>query len=133
MGVEFHEVGFLEEGGIGFVSFLVALSFLFLPFFFFFLGYLQLVFSHTETVHFQNCKQRTKDERKKKRKKTTHSTPELRIIPFGDHRPLTIRPQSRSDEIESRNQFLAIGRVQSVFGAFAHCDDEDVAMVAVEG
>lgn len=63
----------------------------------------------------------------------TYSTPKLRIVAFGDHCSFTIRPQSRSDEVESCDQLLTVGRVESVFGAFAHCDDEDVAIVAVEG
>ena len=63
----------------------------------------------------------------------TYSTPKLRIVAFGDHFSFTIRPQSRSDEVESCDQLLTVGRVESVFGAFAHCDDEDVAVVAVEG
>lgn len=63
----------------------------------------------------------------------TYSTPKLGVVASGDDRPLAIRAQGLSDEVESRDQFLAVRRVQSVFGPLAHGDDEDVAVMAVQG
>lgn len=73
------------------------------------------------------------DELREKDNSGTYSTPKLCVVAFGDHRSFTIWPQSGPDEIECRDQSLAVSRVESVFGSFAHRDDEDVAIVAVEG
>jgi type IV secretory pathway VirB10-like protein len=64
---------------------------------------------------------------------STHRTPKLRPLPPSNHRPLTVRSQRRPHKIKSTDKSLTIRRIQAVFWGFAHGDDEDVAIVAVEG
>jgi hypothetical protein len=63
---------------------------------------------------------------------STYSTPKLGIVTSGNHSSLAILAQSSSYEIECSNEFLAIAGVQSIFWRFAHGDNEDVAIVAIE-
>jgi hypothetical protein len=64
---------------------------------------------------------------------STHRTPKLRPLPPSNHRPLTVRSQRRPHKIKSTDKSLTIRGIQAVFWGFAHGDDEDVAIVAVEG
>jgi hypothetical protein len=63
---------------------------------------------------------------------TTYSAPKLGIIAPSNHSSLTVWSQCCSHEVESADQFLTVCGVQSIFWSFAHGDDEDVAIVAVE-
>ncbi len=62
-----------------------------------------------------------------------YGTPKLRIIPTRDHGPFAVGTQESADGVEGGDEFLGVGDVESVLGAFAHGDDEDVAVVFVHG
>lgn len=64
--------------------------------------------------------------------RSTYRAPKLGIITSRYDSSLTIWAQSSSNEIECFDQFLAIAGVQSILWRFAHGDDEDVAIVALE-
>ena len=64
---------------------------------------------------------------------STYSAPEFGIIAFGDHSSLAIWAQRSPHKVECFDKFLAIAGVQSILWRFAHGDDEDVAIVAIEG
>lgn len=63
---------------------------------------------------------------------STYGTPELSIVAFSDHCSLTVWAQSSPYKIEGFDESLAIVGVQSILWRFAHGDDEDVAIVAIE-
>jgi hypothetical protein len=63
----------------------------------------------------------------------TYGTPKFSIITPGNHSSLAVWSQCCSHEIEGFDQSLAVRGIQSVLWRFAHGDDEDVAIVAVEG
>lgn len=62
----------------------------------------------------------------------TYSAPKLGIVASSNHSSFTILTQSSSHEIECSDEFLAIAGVQSILWRFAHGNDEDVTIVAIE-
>jgi hypothetical protein len=63
---------------------------------------------------------------------STYSTPKLSIVTSSNNSPFTILAQSSPHEVKCPNEFLAIAGVQSILWRFAHGDNEDVAIVAIE-
>jgi hypothetical protein len=65
--------------------------------------------------------------------KSTHGTPELGIVAFGYQRPFGIRAKNFPHGVEGVDELLGVGAVDPVLGRFAHGDDENVAIVPVDG
>ena len=63
---------------------------------------------------------------------STYSTPKLGVVTSSNNSSFAILAQSGSYEIESSDEFLAIAGVQSILWRFAHGDNEDAAIVAIE-
>lgn len=62
----------------------------------------------------------------------TYSAPKLSIVTSSNHSPFTVLAQGSSHEVKCSDECLAIAGVQSVLWRFAHGDNEDVSIVAIE-